>query len=80
MYGRYMCGEGKFVADGKGEQRRFHKEALADLKIFECGVHLVCFPPSLFFASVFSVSVLHTVITFKSGEVIIENYVSLQRS
>ena len=50
------------------------------LKIFECGVHFVYFPTSLFFASVFSVSVLHTVITFKSGEVIIENYVSLQRS
>ena len=75
-----MCGEGKSVADGKGGQRRFHKEALADLKIYEFGVHLVYFPTSLFFASVFSVSVLHTVITFKSGEVIIENYVSLQRS
>ena len=59
------CGEGKFVADGKGGQRRFHKEALADLKIYECGVHLMYFPTSLFFASVFSVSVLHTVINFQ---------------
>ena len=72
MYGEYMYGEGKFVADGTGghlDKRLFSllktKEALADLKRYECGVYSVYFPCSLFYTSVFSVSFLHTAINFQ---------------